>query len=297
MVTRSQTCQDDADCPAAPRLDGVPACQAPPIHAEDRGLPTWKVCDAVTDSNLCGRQQPGTPDPPDVPSGLGRLPTVVAFALALLPSMAFGADEAEAGGDAAAADGRDTAVLFELGPLLTASPGPFDKVGVGLRRALTDSDSLALRGAVGVRSVRSGVTSTVEGETAPTDDEAVESDRLLAASLAVEVAITRSRTGLLTVYTGAGLQAAMGEAEDVDGDTADTRQLAGYGLLGVRLRPLPEVSVSAEHRMGVSLTETTEVSSQTVTRGADGSVPEVETTTSETVVGTGTTGFFVAFHF
>ena len=298
--TCSQTCQVDTDCPAAPRVDGQPTCQQPIPKAEELGLSTRPVCDAVTDSNLCRRQRPGAPAPPEAPTGLGRLPTVVAFALFVLPSVAFGEAPPEPKpeeGVEAPEDGRDTAILFELGSLLTAEPGPFDQVGVGLRRALTASDSLAIRGAVGVRSVRTGVTSTTEGEANSADDEAVDSDRLLAASLAVELAVARSRTGLLTVYAGAGLQGAMGEAEDTDGDTADTRQLAAYGLLGVRLRPLAELSISAEHRMGVSLTETTEVSDQTVRREGADSLVEVETTTSETVVGTGVTGFFVAFHF
>lgn len=67
-----------------------------------------------------------------------------------------------------------------------------------------------------------------------------------------------------------------------------------FDKIGVRLRPVDEVSLSAEHRMGVSLTETKD---QTVIRGRAASGADVETTTSETVVGTGTTGFFVGFHF
>lgn len=294
--TCSQACAEHADCPAAPRVGGVPTCQQPLAQAEALGTRTRAVCDAVTDANLCRRQDPGTPEAPEAPTGLGRLPTILAWALVVLPSVAHAQTPADPE-EPKEPKGRDTAILFELGALLTSAPGPFDKVGIGVRRALTASDSLAIRGAVGVRSVRTGVTSTREGEATPADDQAVDSSRLLAISLAVEVAFARSQSGLLTVYTGAGAQGAMGEAEDVDGDSADTRQISMYGILGVRLRPLPELSLSAEHRMGVAMTETAEVSDQTGNLGGAGSAAEVETTTSETVVGTGATGFFVAFHF
>lgn len=172
-----------------------------------------------------------------------------------------------------------TAILFNLGGIMTSTPSALDGVGVGGRLFL--DDGMAIRGAVGL-NIASSTEETSAGNFSQDEEN---SSSTYALEGGVEIVLMRAKAAYL--YTGGLLQLGYTSADpDGDDNNQDGFGVTLAGLLGANYFLMDGLSIGAEYRLGLAY------ASNTREQGEDAKVES-----SSTVFGTGTFGFHLGFWF